>query len=51
MINLKDKLSHLNFRQACKLLGPKGERLIRSGGKYGYQCGSAMESGCFGAKD
>ena len=34
MINLKDKLSHLKFRQACKLLGPKGEQLIRSGGKY-----------------
>jgi len=34
MINLKDKLSHLTFRQACKLLGPQGDRLIRSGGKY-----------------
>ena len=34
MINLKDKLSHLTFRQACKLLGPKGGQLIRSGGKY-----------------
>lgn len=34
MINLKDKLSHLSFRQACKLLGPQGEKLIRSGGKY-----------------
>jgi len=34
MINLKDKLSHLTFREACKLLGPEGERLIREGGKY-----------------
>jgi len=35
MINLKDKLSHLTYRQACKLLGPQGDKLIRSGGKYG----------------
>jgi superfamily II DNA or RNA helicase len=34
MINLKDKLSHLTYRQACKLLGPQGEKLIRQGGKY-----------------
>jgi SNF2 family DNA or RNA helicase len=34
MINLKDKLSHLTFREACKLLGPEGGRLIREGGKY-----------------
>ena len=34
MINLKDKLSHLTYRQACKLLGTKGENLIRQGGKY-----------------
>jgi hypothetical protein len=34
MINLKDRLSHLTFREACKLLGPEGERLIREGGKY-----------------
>ena len=34
MINLKDKLSHLTYRQACKLLGAKGENLIRQGGKY-----------------
>lgn len=33
-MNLKDKLSHLTFREACKLLGPKGGRLIREGGKY-----------------
>ncbi len=34
MINLKDKLSHLTYRQACKLLGAQGEKLIRQGGKY-----------------
>lgn len=34
MITLKDKLSHLSFREACKLLGPQGEKLIRAGGKY-----------------
>ena len=34
MINLKDKLSHISYRQACKLLGPQGEKLIRRGGQY-----------------
>ena len=34
MNNLKDRLSQLTYRQACKLLGPEGEQLIRSGGKY-----------------
>ena len=34
MINLKDKLSHLTYRQACKLLGSQGEKLIRQGGQY-----------------
>ena len=34
MINLKDKLSHLSFNQACKLLGPLGKELIMQGGKY-----------------
>ncbi len=34
MITLKDKLSHLTYREACKLLGPSGEKLIRQGGKY-----------------
>ena len=34
MINLKDKLSHLTYKQACKMLGAKGEKLIRQGGKY-----------------
>ncbi len=34
MQNLKDKLSHLTFRQACKLLGPHGQDFIQMGGKY-----------------
>jgi len=34
MINLKDTLSHLSFRQASKLLGTQGEKLIMSGGKW-----------------
>lgn len=34
MIRLKDKLSHLTYSQACKLLGPEGGRLIRTGGRY-----------------
>ncbi|NVM21876.1 MAG: DEAD/DEAH box helicase [Desulfobacterales bacterium] len=34
MINLRDKLSHLGYMQACKLLGPEGKRLISKGGKY-----------------
>ncbi len=32
--SLKDILSYLTYRQACKLLGPEGERLIRKGGKW-----------------
>jgi len=34
MITLKDKLSHLSYLQACKLLGPQGKQLILEGGKY-----------------
>ena len=34
MANLKDRLSHFTYREACRLLGPEGERLIRAGGKY-----------------
>ena len=30
---LKDRLSRLTFLQACRLLGPDGERLIREGAK------------------
>lgn len=34
MINLKDKLSHLSFTQACKLLGPQGKDHLIQGGKW-----------------
>lgn len=34
MITLKDKLSHLSYIQACKLLGEKGKQLILEGGKW-----------------
>jgi len=34
MITLKDKLSHLSYQEACKLLGAKGKQLIMEGGKY-----------------
>jgi superfamily II DNA or RNA helicase len=34
MKTLKDKLAHLTFRGACKLLGPEGEKLIRRGGQH-----------------
>ena len=34
MHTLKDKLSRLTFRQAVKLLGDEGERLLRTGGRY-----------------
>jgi hypothetical protein len=34
MITLKDKLSHLSYPEACKLLGAKGKHLIIAGGKY-----------------
>jgi len=34
MITLKDKLSHLSYTQACKLLGAQGKQLIMAGGKY-----------------
>ena len=33
MINLKDKLSHLSFTQACKLLRPQGKDHLIQGGK------------------
>jgi ERCC4-related helicase len=34
MRTLRDKLSHLSFLQACKLLGPRGKELILEGGKF-----------------
>ncbi len=32
-LTLKDRLSRLTFIQACKLLGPEGDKLIMQGGK------------------
>ena len=34
MITLKDKLSHLSYIEACKMLGAQGKQLIMTGGKY-----------------
>lgn len=34
MLTLKDRLSHLTYNQACKLLGPEGKKLLRRGGEY-----------------
>ena len=34
MFTLKDRLAHLTYREACKLLGHEGESLIKKGGKY-----------------
>ena len=34
MVTLKERLSHLTYREAQKLLGPEGERLIRAGGRF-----------------
>ena len=34
MRTLRDKLSHLSFPQACKLLGTQGQALIMEGGKF-----------------
>jgi len=33
-LTLADRLSRLNFRQVCKLLGEGGEQLIQRGGRY-----------------
>jgi hypothetical protein len=34
MLSLKDRLSRLTYREACRFLGPEGGPLIRQGGKY-----------------
>jgi len=34
MLTLKDKLSHLSYMEACKMLGAQGKQLITAGGKY-----------------
>ncbi|HSG68930.1 MAG TPA: SWIM zinc finger family protein, partial [Planctomycetaceae bacterium] len=35
-LTLRDRLSHLNFEQACKLLGPEGKRLLSRGSTYEF---------------
>jgi hypothetical protein len=37
MLTLKDRLSHLDYLTACKLLGAEGEFLLTMGGKYNVQ--------------
>ena len=39
-LTLADRLSRLNFRQVCKLLGEGGEQLIQRGGRYEIDIGS-----------
>ena len=33
-LTLRDRLSRLNFTEACKLLGEEGKQLIQQGGKW-----------------
>ena len=42
-MNLKDRLSHLNYQEARKLLGPGGDRLIRQGGRYEIDIAAQVE--------
>ncbi len=44
-ITLKDRLSHLTYREACKLLGAEGEKLIRQGGKFPVELDEQMTWG------
>jgi superfamily II DNA or RNA helicase len=44
MRNLKDRLSHLTYKDACTLLGPQGERLIKIGGAYEIDISSQVDS-------
>ncbi len=45
MIGLRDRLAHLNYRQACKLIGPKGAMLIRKGGQLKINPSSQVNLG------
>ncbi|MDY6823307.1 MAG: DEAD/DEAH box helicase [Thermodesulfobacteriota bacterium] len=42
MPTLKDKLSHLSYAQACKLLAPEGKRLLQTGGYYNIDIDSQV---------
>lgn len=43
-LTLHDRLSHLTYAQACRLLGPRAKELLRAGGaleiRLDEQCGS-----------
>jgi hypothetical protein len=45
MPDLKDRLAFLTYREACKLLGPEGERLIRKGGSRDIDIGEQVTWG------
>ena len=45
MLGLKNRLAHLTYREACKLLGPEGERLIRQGGRRDIDIGEQVTWG------
>ena len=45
MLTLRDKLSHLDYRTACKLLGPDGDGCIIRGGKYDIDIGDQVQLG------
>ena len=44
-LTLKDRLSRLGYRQACKLLGAEGEQLIRKGGMWDIDIGRDVHFG------
>lgn len=44
-ITLRDRLSHLNFFNACRLLGVQGKDLIHRGGKFDIDIGGQVEFG------
>ncbi len=44
-LTLRDRLSRLGYRTACRLLGADGERLIRAGGKFQIDLGEAVVLG------
>jgi len=43
MSTLRDRLAHLNFQQALKLLGKNGNKLITQGGKYDIDISEQVE--------
>lgn len=44
-LTLKDRLSHLNYLQACRLLGQQGKDLINLGGKFEIDIDGQVEIG------